>query len=44
MENGHRLRLYHRPKTNEEFIHELIKHNDLNIMGTVALPPVHVVP
>jgi hypothetical protein len=40
MENGHRLRLYQRPKTKEEFIQELVKQMDLNIVSKVASPPI----
>jgi len=40
MENGHQLRLYRKPKSKEEFIQDLIKQEELEVVNEVAMPPI----
>jgi hypothetical protein len=39
MANGHRLRLYQKPMSKEEFIEDLIKQEKLEVVSEVAMPP-----
>ena len=37
--NGHRIRLYHQPTSKQDFIHNVLQQNEMELVEEEAIPP-----
>ena len=37
--NGHRIRLYHQPKSKQDFIQNVLQQNEMELVEGEAIPP-----
>ena len=37
--NGHRLRLYHQPTSKQDFIHNVLQQNEMELFEGEVIPP-----